>query len=110
MSDEHRAIAQTLRVDAERVHVRHKLVQLEGITRGEFHGLVARLEGTGYRLSLRPPGTPLRVCNGNDGTFDALFQLYQKGSLDIETIRSLLADYDGDVPGYVWDLLAGDTA
>jgi len=109
MTEECVTVARTLGVDAERVHVRHKFVELQGITRDEFYGLVTKLEGTEYRLSRYAPGTPLRLCNGNSDTFDALFWLYQKG-LDAETIRALLDGYDGDVPKFIWDMLAGDAA
>jgi hypothetical protein len=104
MTEEHLTLGRTLGVDAERVHVRHKLVELEGITRDEFHGLVGKLEGTEYRLSMYPPGTPLRLCNGNDDTFEAMFWLYQHG-YDAETVLALVNDYDCDLTQYVWDHL-----
>lgn len=110
MTNEHTQVGRLLGVDAERVHVRRKFVELEGITRDEFYGLVTKLEGSEYRLSLHPPGTPLRLCNGNNDTWDALFSLYQKGSVDADTIHTLLTDYEGDVPKFIWDMLAGSAA
>jgi len=103
-------VARILGVDTERVHLRHKFVELEGITRDGFYGLVTKLEGTEYRLSLYPPGTPLRLCNGNDDTFDALFWLYQHAKLEAELVRTLLNGYNGNVPKFIWDMLAGDAA
>jgi len=85
-------------VDPSRVHIDRTVpqvkVRLHDITQEEFTEL-APLCNDKYHLSRLKPGEALRLgCRTND-TWDALFALYQKGSLDAETIVELVGDPSG---------------
>jgi hypothetical protein len=109
MTEEQINVGRLLGVDPERVHLRNKSVRLGGITREEFYGLVTKFEGTDYRLSTLKPGEPMVLCGGRRDTWDILFCLYQKGSMDAETILALVGDHErSKVPKFIWNMLAGD--